>query len=241
MKINKLAIALGLFLGVCGSSWAQSNGSFLGRRVLFNFTTNFSPAWGNPNFFDNSDHWQRYYAFNFDISPGVEVIAWKKGTVGAVYHWFKTKFDYPEYLNSFEGYSPVEAPLNVHGFGIYYKQYIGRKSRAPIGTYWRFQLDGFFYSAQASSSVTGNLFAFKAEFGHDFLFFDRLRVSAGFSFGLPFCRWRYMNYGQGSSPRYLGFLGVFDDDSGALNDYVNARLLGHYYIGFVLSIGILAF
>ncbi|MDR1112380.1 MAG: hypothetical protein LBL18_01275, partial [Bacteroidales bacterium] len=133
--------------------------------------------------------------------------------------------------------SVVVAPLNVHGFGVYYKQYIGRKARAPIGTYWRFQLDGFFYSSQIPSQITGSLFAFKAEFGHDFLFFDRLHVSTGFSFGFPFCRWRNLNYGNSN----FSLLNLFSVGAVAMEDYVNARLLGHYYIGFVLSVGILAF
>ncbi|MDR1182267.1 MAG: hypothetical protein LBL13_09870, partial [Bacteroidales bacterium] len=159
MKIIKTVMLIGIFSGLCGHSLAQSNGSFLGRRVLFNFTVNFSPAWGNPNFFDNSSHWHKYYAFNYDISPGMEFIAWKKGTVGATYHWFKTRFDYPEYVSTLADYLPAISPLNVHGLGLYYKQYIGGKARAPIGAYWRFQLDGFFYSAQVPTRVTGNLFA----------------------------------------------------------------------------------
>jgi hypothetical protein len=239
MKIIKTIIIAGTLLWLCVSGLAQGNGSFMGRRMLFNFAVNFSPAWGNPNFFNNSSHWQKYYAFNYDISPGMEVIAWKKGTVGAVYHWFKTKFDYPLDVNSLNDYSIMVAPLNVHGIGIYYKQYIGRKARAPIGAYWRFQLDGFFYSAHA---LTGNLFAFKTEFGHDFLFFDRLHVSTGFSFGLPFCRLRYANYGNDSSfPFFMRVMNIFNEESGTLNDYANARLSGHYCIGFVLSIGLLTF
>jgi hypothetical protein len=243
MKINRLIIVLGLFLVLSGALQAQ-NSSFMGRRVLFNLTTNFSPAWGNPNFFDNSNYWEKYYAFNFDFSPGVELIAWKKGTVGANYHWFKTKFDYPDrFQNRWSSIAAV-ADLNVHGFGIYYKQYIGKKARAPIGTYWRFQFDGFFYSAPALQ-VSGNLFAFKAEFGHDFLFFDRLRVSTGISFGIPFCSWTKLDYNYSGSNPFLimagGLSSAFGDDSATQNDYVNARLFGHYYIGFILSVGVLAF
>jgi hypothetical protein len=250
MKINKLIVVLGLFL-VFNSGLQAQNGSFMGRRVLFNLTTNFSPAWGNPNFFENSDHWGKYYAFNFDLSPGIELIAWKKGTVGVNYHWFKTKFDYPKNqsqnewddLLPFLSNNAIEANLNVHGFGIYYKQYIGKKARAPIGTYWRFQLDGFFYSTPALQGI-GNLFAFKAEFGRDFLFFDRLRVSAGFSLGIPFCAWKELNYNySGNNPFLLlaRISGSYYDNSATMGDYVNARLFGHYYIGFVLSVGVLAF
>jgi hypothetical protein len=252
MKINKLVTVLGLFL-VLNSGLQAQNGSFMGRRILFNLTTNFSPAWGNPNFFNNSDHWEKYYAFNFDFSPGIELIAWKKGTVGANYHWFKTKFDYPAFLRQdgfhIDEYDPwffyaAVADLNVHGFGVYYKQYIGKKARAPIGTYWRFQLDGFFYATPALQ-VKGNLFAFKTEFGHDFLFFDRLRVSAGFSFGIPFCLWKELGYNYSEKSFSMmwvtGMSDAFFNSSMTINDYVNARLFGHYYIGFVLSVGILSF
>ena len=248
MKINKLTVFLGLLLALNTALQAQ-NSSFMGRRVLFNLTTNFSPAWGNPNFFNNSDHWEKYYAFNFDLSPNIELIAWKKGTVGANYHWFKTKFDYPFSLSQ-NGFQVLDNSvhivavenLNVHGFGVYYKQYIGKKARAPIGTYWRFQFDGFFYSAPALQ-VKSNLFAFKAEFGHDFLFFDRLRVSAGFSFGIPFCAWKQLGYNYSGKNFFMMLVDGMSDSfsSATINDYINSRLFGHYYIGFVLSVGVLAF
>ncbi|MDR3046165.1 MAG: hypothetical protein LBU51_00940 [Bacteroidales bacterium] len=220
---------------------AQENSSYMGNRVLFDFSTTFSPSWLYPNFFENSDHWRKYYSFNYDITPSIEIIVHRKGSVGALYHFCKTKFEY-FYDDDFTNYSydtGIDAGnITVHGFGIFYKQYVGSAARTPFGTYFKFQFDGFFYNAVCSLPFEqiskGYLFATKAAIGHDFLFFDRLRVSTAFSLGIPLTGWKGIFETIGSS---------YDASSGKSNvqGFINNRLAGMYFFGFEVHIGLLAF
>jgi len=215
---------------------AQENSSFLGKRVLFNFSTTISPSWFSPTFFFKNE---TIFTFNFDICPNVEVIVWQKGTVGAVYHWHKTRYNsgYSKIINN--GYSPIRLELNVQGFGIYYKQYIrANNSRAPIGTYFRFQLDDFICSTKMldKESLKHNLVAAKIEIGHDYLFWDKLRLSTGLSFGLPFSKF-YIFY----DIPYIEENSKKEQIEQNYKDHINKRLLRHYIFGASISIGFLAF
>jgi hypothetical protein len=222
---------------------AQNTG-YMGKRVLFNVGTSLSPAWKRPTFADNVP--TKYLAFNYILSPSIEIITSKTGTAGAVYHFFNTKYNTPRQGFSMEtvywdsvDHSPAVEKLTVHGFGIFYKQYLPARGRAPIGPYFRMQFDGFFFQCPLSyedrtTRVSDQLFALKVEFGNDFLLFDRLRLSTGFSLGLPF--------GGFKGSAYEGeFFEIFYSPYQPFNEYARARIAGAYWLGFTVSIGFLAF
>ncbi|MDR1758407.1 MAG: hypothetical protein LBR51_05575 [Bacteroidales bacterium] len=231
---------------------AQGNGSFTGKRVLFNLSATFSPAWFNPNFFNNSKHWEKYYAFNYMLTPSMEVIAWRYGTIGTHYHWFETKCNYfVNLLEWWNTYSEV-APMTVHGVGCFYKQYFGENSRAPLGWYAKIQGDILFARANIwqpdiieQETYSGTYFTYSEtegqtvdvqkivgslafEIGYDFLFFDRLRINTAFFAGLPLCKWKLSEH-EGSS------------QSLTYEESVARRLIMHYALGMKMSIGFLAF
>ncbi|MDR1879277.1 MAG: hypothetical protein LBQ64_06920 [Bacteroidales bacterium] len=262
MKNKQLLIIALLVLFSFSAARSQNSGAFMGRRVLFTFSTSLSPAWKKANFFDNSKHWGKYYAFNYCLSPEIEVIAWKKGTAGVVYHHFKTKVEYNYFVNigpvtttttdgiatmttTTPDYLSEETEVNklrVNGFGIFYKQYVGGKSRAPLGSYCKLQFDGFFYASQmyvpVEYSVKGKLFATKFEFGHDFLFFDRLKISTAFSFGLAYYRW----FTDMPFVIYDGTVTLPDENMiRDIQQSIHDRIFSHYYLGFIMSVGLLSF
>ena len=235
--MKKQGLILLCIIVLFGTSLLQAQG-FMGKRVIFNMGASLSPAWLNPSALNENPDRIMWHAFNYTLSPNIEVIAWKLGTVGASYHFFKTKYIYYEETDIIS-LDPISdfgalADLTSHGLGLYYKQYFSSRARAraPMGTFIKFQLDGFFFKHPHSfekhtTTDNSNLWGCKIEFGHDFLFFNRLRFSTGISLGSTF---------GGYKPFSIVFLG----DASA-EDYAKNRILGHYWLGFTVSIGFLAF
>jgi len=226
---------------------AQNTG-YMGKRVIANMGAEFSPAWFRPVCNINFDKEKyNYLAFNCILSPSIEVIAHKTGTAGLVYHYLKTKYNVPytkdDYDTIYSGdiYILTDAgeavvDLTAHGFGLFYKQYIN--GRAPMGPYFRFQFDGFFYKYPSSLEngyveMKDQLFAMKLEFGNDFLLFNRLRLSTGLSFGLPFGGFK----GLGYDTEFL----VMTISEQPINEHARSRIFGAYWLGFTVNIGFLAF
>ncbi|MDR0368182.1 MAG: hypothetical protein LBH82_03455 [Bacteroidales bacterium] len=236
--MKKKGLLLGLWL-LCAILSSQAQG-YMGKRFIFNMGASLSPAWIQPTAifgeYENSAPW---YAFNYTLSPNVECIVWKLGTAGICYHFFKTKY-YAYYVyrseNSFLDFDVKEKieDLNVQGLGIYYKQYFSSRSRAPMGTFLKFQIDDFFFKYpdgdNYQSLSTGTLLALKFEYGHDFLFFNRLRFSTGLSLGTTFGGYKELFF-----PELF-----FKTEASVLGD-AKARILGHYWLGFTVGIGFLAF
>ena len=220
---------------------AQNTG-YMGKRVSVNMGTEFSPAWKRPVCNINFDKEKyNFLAFNCILSPSIEIIATKKSTAGVAYHYLKTKYNTPrQYLedswfhDDTVSYDNIMENLTAHGFGIFYKLY---PIKAPIGPYFKFQFDGFFYQCVDSyydrtTMMSDKLFAMKIEFGNDFLFFDRLRFSTGFSLGVPFGGFKGMHWDN----TWLDY-----SQRHPLHEYARSRILGAYWLGFTVNIGFLAF
>jgi hypothetical protein len=251
-----LVLNIVIFLFSISLLCAQNSG-FMGKRVVFNVGTAFSSAWMKPNFADNPKYHFKWYSFNYTLSPNVEFIAWRMGIVGLSYHYFSTKYNYPssELRNqqndggisvvyedngvSFN-YKTGVSNLKSHGFGVFYKQYMGSKAYAPMGSYFKLQFDGFFYkrlySRTDKTMVNDRLFAIKIEFGRDLLFFNILRLSTGVSLGVPFGGFNTMFF-----ENYRGD-GFFDTgEIKEMGDYAKGRILSHYWLGFTVGIGVIPF
>jgi hypothetical protein len=156
--------------------------------------------------------------------------------------------------------------FNSHGVGIFFKQYIGEQSFAHLGHFVKAELDCFFYSYEIDeiniadyitsppanysgvlfpqTKANGSVLGFKVEIGHDFLFFSRLKLSTGLSFGLTF-------KGMDMSPmkttvkeeyKYLfSFNDVYKDMVTPPINNVNGQILGMYWFGLRMGVGFLAF
>jgi len=246
-KRNNLIIIV--FILSVNTLTAQNTG-YMGKRMIVNMGTELSPAWRRPVF--DKPIQPNYLNFNYILSPNIEVIATKRGTAGVVYHFLNTKYDTPlaedvkdEHgffvsMNDEEKY-PEPTDLKAHGFGIFYKQYL-RYGKAPIGPYFRVQFDGFFFKSLSSYedrtllTVSDKMFAMKIEFGNDFLFFDRLRLSTGLSLGLPFSGYAGLSL---NSPWINDLRNI--DSTKPIYEYARSRILGAYWLGFTVNIGFLAF
>jgi len=144
-----------LFVFLC-FAWgltAQNTG-YMGKRVIVNMGAELSPAWRRP-VSEKLTFDSKYLSFNAILSPNIEIIAHKTGTVGLVYHYLNTRYNTPfkedgyfEFisLDSIYEKPDIVEKLTAHGFGIYYKQYMRfADGRSPMGAYIKLQFDGFFF------------------------------------------------------------------------------------------------
>jgi hypothetical protein len=84
--------------------------------------------------------------------------------------------------------------------------------------------------------VNDNLFALKIEFGQNYLFFDVLRLSAGFSLGTTFGGYNTMFFGNDAEEILFQTW-----ENLPIEDYIKGRLLSHYWLGFTVGIGVIPF
>jgi hypothetical protein len=248
-KRNNFLLFIDFLCFVSGLT-AQNTG-YMGKRVMFNMGAEFSPAWIRHNFSENPNFQGRWYSFNYILSPSIEIITHKSGTAGIVYHYLSTRYQTPakedawgEVIYSDSVYakaSPIVEKLTAHGFGIFYKQYMAfADGRSPVGPYVKLQFDGFFFKCPSSYDnrtimMNDKLFALKAEIGNDFLLFNRLRLSTGFSIGLPFGGYKGLSYEN----QLLDWKSYSPHKP--LNEYARSRIFGAYWISFTANIGFLAF
>ena len=244
--------------------------NFLGNHVILNMEGYFSPAWFNPNpvstGWDIPEGAKRYLGLNYFLSPSVELMVWKKGTVGAGYNYYNSPFKGTDYrVQMYDGYwgyndyGELYGNITAHGFNVYYKQYLG-DGFAPLGHHFKFTFDGYFYHYQMdtegkqfriSSDVPveereaifdnkGCLFGIKAEYGYDLVVFNRLKLTFGASIGTTFGGYR------APSARIRDELPMFDigdrpHEPLTYNDYARGRILGAYWFGVKLGVGFIAF
>jgi hypothetical protein len=252
--MKKLIAIIGLIL--LGGSIFSQNPGYMGRHVFLNMEAYISPSWKNPNAIGDAlmargldSKTVRYLGLNYFLSPNVEVIVWRKGTVGAGYDFYKSPF-YLTSSTSMFGYSygnealVPRAMMTAHGFNVFYKQYFGQ-TMAPMGNYLKFTFDGFFYRYEtadnsgsrmldlygnemyAGSQIgNGMLFGFKAEYGYDYFVLDCLRLSMGISLGTTFGGYKAMSR---------------KNSEHTITDYADNRLLNAYWFGIKLGVGFLTF
>lgn len=255
--MKRLIVILCLFLA--GGSLFSQNPGYMGRHVLLNMEVYISPSWRNPNALAEkmiasgmSGKAANYLGLNYFLSPNLEVIVWRKGTVGIGYNFYKSPFVLSRPSGSLLSYNydVSEKPMmTAHGFNVFYKQYLG-STMAPMGQYLKFTFDGFFYSYKVPDAVwqdyvesrstwdetspvidetpTGKskLFAFKVEYGYDFFVLDCMKLSMGVSLGTTFGGYKAINRGR------------YDF---SVSDYADNRLLNAYWFGVKLGLGFLTF
>lgn len=224
-RVVVIIIALLLSADVLGQAhFVAPYRGYMGRRVLFNAEMSMAPGFSKvPNFRGNTKYW----AFNYMLQPSVEVIAWRRGTVGAKFIWFDTKF------NSYDDWSfdAVTRDLRVLGAGIFCKVYLGNGSTAPLGPFLRFNFDymhGSFEVPKTDGFVSQeyrNCYGLRLDFGRDFLFCDFLKLSFGMSVGLSL-----------PGLYFLKFSSELEDHQRAAN-----RILRNYFFGVNIGIGFLTF
>jgi hypothetical protein len=258
--MKRLIILLSLI--IAGGSLFSQNPGYMGRHVLVNMDVTISPSWRNPNAVSEamiasgiSPSTAKYFGLNYFLSPNLEVIVWRKGTVGAGYNYYKSPFVLQRSssgsLFSYN-YDVSEKPMmTAHGFNVFYKQYLG-STMAPMGQYLKFTFDGFFYKYEVPASAmmeymgyydnyyamsnpgveqqepTGNhqLFGFKVEYGYDYFVLNCLKLSMGVSLGTTFGG--YKAIGRNSSAL-------------TITDFADNRLLNAYWFGVKVGLGFLTF
>lgn len=241
------------------TGYSQNTG-YMGKHFFVNMEGMFSPAFTRPNSYghsltDNLD----YFAFNYFLNPTIEAIVWKKGTVGVGYNYFTSDYYADLGIVFADGFTygfSYKYKLKSHGFSVFYKQYLGDNT-APLGHYFKFTFDAMFlqcnFHDQLDQEVIdegyindirfstipqkGNLFGMKIEYGYDFLFFNCLKVSSGLSVGTTFGGYSTTDLDD----FFVTDLG-FNEGSSESEPlaYAKTRILGAYWIGMKIGVGILS-
>lgn len=280
--MRKILFLFIIFFAV-SSGYSQYYG-LLGKRVIINLEMTTSPAYLQRNFISDaleqknvSSRATKYLGMNFFANPSVEYAAWKKGTVGVGYIFFTSPFDGIQHnvyfedpsvilsYNMIDGYSNFEGckgMLTSHGFNLYYKQYL-KNSVAPIGHYFKFNLDGFFirYFMDGLPDYTNVPLSKQTVFycpeydinspkplsdiqkGKTALF--GFKVEYGYDFWpVSFMK---MSLGVSLGSTFGGYNALYDFDffgdalDATYKNYAKGRILGAYFLQFKLGIGFLAF
>ena len=226
MKRN--IIILVVLLGLSTGLFAQNTG-YMGNRFLINADIVLSPSYFKPSFMNKNPG---YLSFNYIFSPNIEIIAWKKGTVGFVGHQISSRYarnsEYGYGFNgtSYENRGADICDLSAWGYGVFYKQYY-RKERAPMGNYIKIEVDFFHYkyNLELVNPEKSFMAGMKVELGKDYLFFNRLRCSLSYSMGFTF----------------QGMENVFTHSSTSPFDAAQGKMAAIYWLGFKFGIGALAF
>jgi len=264
--MKKITIIIAVFFACMTSANAQMY-NFLGNHVVLNMEGYVSPAWLNPNpvssGWDIGEGAQRYLGLNYILSPNIELMVWKKGTVGVGYNYYNSPFKgidsrlrkgYQYYGSTEWREAELYGNIVAHGFNLYYKQYLGDRF-APLGHYLKYQLDGFFYhykmdhdGIQMGILTTtqepfeeiiennGAIFGFKFEYGYDFIVLNRLKLTMGASIGTTFGGYQVMFEKMKNKASYYNEpLDLHYDN------YARSRILGAYCFGIKLGIGFIPF
>lgn len=243
-KMRKILSVLVVMLSVLFSQ--GQNTGFMGKRFFLNAELSVSPAWRNPTS-PAMDVLPKYFHFNYFISPNIEAIVWKKGSVGVGYNFINTDFDSEYYYDpiSFEDGNSI-GYLKGHGFNVFYKQYVG-ETKAPLGHYFKLELDAFYFNFEprletildpnadiAKLSGKSSLYGLKIEYGYDYLFFDRLRVSAGMSLGTTLGGYKAHSFDA-------IFFGNKINQNHLVEEYAKTRIMTAYFFQLKVGVGILLF
>jgi hypothetical protein len=254
-KINKILIII-LMIFATTSAFSQKVG-YMGKRFVINADVNTSTAWFRQNYWGHKG----FLHHNFIFAPSIEFIATNRIAIGVAYLNTEGRFHIQVEKNDTEGdrYDTEDNTFMAHGGGIYGKFYLG-DGNAPMGMYIKGELDWFFYNydikpvPQAVDYVNGvqgksNLGGLKVEFGRDFLFFNRLRITTAISFGIPFGGYKTAKIAWGSKfIPYITYNNKYAGSSLAASlmgapeqSFVNTQIMSQYLIGVKIGIGLLAF
>lgn len=274
MNIMKKTILLLIISAGLTTASAQMY-NYMGNHVILNMEGNFSPAWFNPNpvssSWDIPEAARRYLGLNYFLSPSIEFLVWKKGTVGVGYNFYKSPFKgrdnrvrlydghsgyyYDDEFHYYYSVPELRGDITAHGFNVYYKHYVGKDRFAPLGHYFKFVFDGLFYrynipmpeglilnstqtmaGYEAVLNHKGSIFGFKAEYGYDFILLERLKLSLGASLGTTFG-----GYKAPGAQIKDGLTFSYETDKLNLDNWARGRILGAYWFGVKLGIGVIPF
>lgn len=265
-NMKKIILSIIIITGLTTANAQMYN--FLGNHVILNMEGYFSPAWLNPNpvssGWDISEGAQRYLGVNYLLSPNIELMVWKKGSVGVGYNYYNSPFKGSDnrlrkgymYSDGYVDWRSAELFGNVtaHGFNVYYKQYVGDRF-APLGHYFKFNFDGFFYHYKMDTAGVymgilttttdpyeeiienhGSIFGFKFEYGYDLIVLNRLKLTLGASIGTTFGGYKVAFTKIKDETSYY-----YEEPDLRYDNYARSRILGAYWFGVKLGIGFIAF
>ncbi len=248
-------------LFIC-ETFSQNTG-YMGKHFFLNAEANFSPAYVYPNSYGVSlSNSLDYSAFNFILSPSVEAIVWKKGTVGVGYNFFTSYYnaeyfiliDDEEdvgniiYLDKYMLFEPSYR-IKSHGCHFFYKQYLG-DTYAPLGHYFKFTFDAFFNKHIFNDVLPDTLKVLGYDKDQRFSAIPQKSMLFGFKveYGYDFLLFDRLKLSTGISlgttfggykTKMSDLLDSFDIDGIEHIEYGKSRLLNAYWFGIKVGIGLL--
>jgi len=113
----------------------------------------------------------------------------------------------------------VFTPFSTTGCGVFYKHYFGN-NRTPIGNYIKLEFDVLLPTPKEPNDFL--FYGMKIEFGKDFVFANCVKLSIAVDSGIPFTGWKNLS------------------DFNNTQD-ITQRLIGIYWFGIKLGLGVIAF
>ncbi|MBP1629920.1 MAG: hypothetical protein H6Q15_813 [Bacteroidetes bacterium] len=233
--IRYIIISILLLSGL--NSFSQTG--YLGKRWHFQMDTKFANAYVNPC--SSAENW---YDFNIMYSPTVEYILDENWSIGGSFQFQSIKYRPSDLYEDFNvnydyvqaDYYPIKNSLDMKGYSIFGKYYTS--SKAPLGYYYKFQIDYITYKAYSLYEVETNNYnlpkekiytdedwamGFRIEFGKTVFLNNFLSLGTGLSCGL--LTKGYSELRGSSSP---------------MNDAAEC-LLVNYFFGVNISLGVIPF
>jgi hypothetical protein len=202
---------------------------FMGKHFSLNAAFLVYPALYHPvandqaaNGYFTSPQW---FGFNYKLNVNVDAIVSKKSTVGLDFNYYHTATSIDTSLFN-PGLYSVTREFDAFAVGAHYRVFFGN-TKAPVGFYYKVETGGTIYSM--NGYTTGGNWYVNNYIGRQHVFFGRLLVDYGFSFGLVMPT-LYGYYSSGS--------GTFEN---RLNQAGNLRSLWHSGINVYGGIGVLLF
>lgn len=165
-------------------------------------------------------HW---YGFNYRITAGFDVIVSQKSVLGADFNYYHSAVQLDTSYSSFSN----EVVQDFDGFavGAHYKVFFGRNP-APVGFYYRIETGATFYT-MLGKTTAGNWYM-NHSVGRQHVFFDRLILNYGLSFGFV----------MPTVDFYGNYVSTFE---GRLSRNANLRSLSHFGMNLYFGVGVLLF
>jgi len=194
------------------------NADFLVYPALFHPVANDQPA---SAYFPYM-HW---FGMNYKLNVNVDAIVSKKSTVGLDFNYYHTATSMDTSYNGTGLYS-VTREFDAFAIGAHYRVFFGN-TKAPVGFYYKVETGATIYSM--NGHTTGGNWYINNYFGRQHVFFGRLLVDYGFSFGMVM-------------PTLYGYYSSGPDTfESRLSQAGNLRSLWHSGINVYGGVGVLLF
>lgn len=225
--MKKLLIIL-VFM-VAGITCFSQRVGFMGKHFSLNAGLLVYPALYHPVANDQAAQAYftspQWFGINYKLNVNLDAIVSKKSTVGFDFNYYHTAASIDTSL-TIPGSFYATREFDAFAIGAHYRVFFGN-TKAPVGFYYKVETGGTLYSM--NGYTTGGSWYVNNYFGRQHVFFGRLILDYGFSFGLVV-------------PTIYNYYNPLPDTfENRLSQAGNLRSMWHYGINLYGGVGVLLF